>query len=168
MIGYSCSARKKPSDRREQRAANNWKTRTRKSFCGIEHLINVVAIIARANCATTETLASVLFQVGIFVKDLRNSWDALDPRKFKTQERFLQMFAPVYLNIKIIWCLNSLYPSLMHLFIVLNRLLFLITHLNAQWNGTTGHYSVNNNLLFHFVSFFVRKQWKGALNRIMP
>ena len=29
---------------------------------------------------------------------------------------------------------------LMHLFIVLNRLLFLITHLNAQWNGTTGHY----------------------------
>ena len=47
----------------------------------------------------------------------------------------------------------------MHLFIVLNRLLFLITHLNAQWNGTTGHYwghwggavghySVNNNLMF--------------------
>ena len=32
------------------------------------------------------------------------------------------------------------YGSLMHLFIVLNRLLFLITHLNAQWNGTTGHY----------------------------
>ena len=32
------------------------------------------------------------------------------------------------------------YFKLMHLFIVLNRLLFLITHLNAQWNGTTGHY----------------------------
>ena len=32
------------------------------------------------------------------------------------------------------------YLALMHLFIVLNRLLFLITHLNAQWNGTTGHY----------------------------
>ena len=28
---------------------------------------------------------------------------------------------------------------LMHLFIVLNRLC-LITHLNAQWNRTTGHY----------------------------
>ena len=37
---------------------------------------------------------------------------------------------------------------LMHLFIVLKRLLFLTTHLNAQWNGTIGHYSVNNNLMF--------------------
>lgn len=29
---------------------------------------------------------------------------------------------------------------LIHLFIVLKGLLFLTTHLNAQWNGTTGHY----------------------------
>ena len=60
--------------------------------------------------------------------------------------------------------------------IVLNRLLFLIKHLNAQWNGTTGHYwghwggevghySVNNNNLMFQLSealtmYNFRNYWK--------
>ena len=52
------------------------------------------------------------------------------------KKREIEGCEPVY--VKYDSC--GVYCVLMHLFIVLNRLLFLITHLNAQWNGTTGHY----------------------------
>ena len=44
---------------------------TTKSSCGVGHLVTVVTIMARANCAINPT--SVLFQVEIFAKDLKIS-----------------------------------------------------------------------------------------------